>query len=62
MSKSMWGGRFTKTTDAMMEEFNSSISFDKRMYREDIAGSMAHAAMLARCGILTDAEAASIRQ
>ena len=62
MSKSMWGGRFTKTTDAMMEEFNSSISFDKRMYREDIAGSMAHAAMLARCGILTDAEAATIRQ
>ena len=55
MSKSMWGGRFTKTTDAMMEEFNSSISFDKRKYREDIAGSMAHAAMLARCGILTDA-------
>jgi argininosuccinate lyase len=40
----LWGGRFAKNTDAMVEEFTSSIAFDQRMYREDIAGSIAHAA------------------
>lgn len=54
MSEAMWGGRFTKTTDEMINEFQASISFDKRMYHEDIAGSIAHATMLARCGIITD--------
>lgn len=54
----LWGGRFTKGTDKSVEEFTSSISFDHRMYREDIAGSIAHANMLAQCGIIpkTDAE------
>lgn len=54
---SMWGGRFTKSTDVMVEEFTSSISFDHRMYREDIAGSIAHARMLAKCGIIGAEEA-----
>ena len=49
----LWGGRFTKGTDKGVEEFTSSISFDCRMYREDIAGSIAHARMLAKCGIIT---------
>ena len=38
----LWGGRFTENTSKIMEEFNASISFDKRMYKEDIAGSCAH--------------------
>ncbi|MGI6091746.1 MAG: argininosuccinate lyase [Negativicutes bacterium] len=54
---SMWGGRFTKSTDVLVEEFTSSISFDSRMYREDIAGSIAHATMLAKCGIISQDEA-----
>jgi len=53
MSEAMWGGRFTKTTDEMINEFQASISFDKRMYHEDIAGSIAHATMLAKCGIIS---------
>lgn len=57
---SMWGGRFTKSTDVMVEEFTSSIGFDQRMYREDIAGSIAHAKMLAKCGILADEESQQI--
>ena len=52
----LWGGRFTRDTDASVEEFTSSISFDQRMYRQDILGSMAHARMLGRCGILTQEE------
>lgn len=56
MSKAMWGGRFTKTTDEMINEFQASIGFDKRMYHEDIAGSIAHATMLAKCGIISEAD------
>ena len=48
----LWGGRFTKGTDKWVEEFTSSIAVDCRMYREDIAGSKAHARMLAKCGII----------
>ncbi|EAX47621.1 argininosuccinate lyase [Thermosinus carboxydivorans Nor1] len=59
MSK-LWGGRFTKNTDVAVEEFTSSISFDWRLYREDIAGSIAHARMLAKCGIITADEADQI--
>ncbi len=59
MSK-LWGGRFTKNTDVMVEEFTSSISFDQRMYAEDIAGSIAHATMLAKCGIIGAEEATTI--
>jgi argininosuccinate lyase len=52
----LWGGRFTKQTDKLTEDFNASIAFDSRMYRQDIQGSIAHAAMLAQQGILTSAE------
>jgi len=48
----MWEGRFKKALDSKVNDFNSSISFDKRMYKEDITGSMAHAAMLGRQGII----------
>jgi len=60
MSKKLWGGRFSKSTDEMINEFQASISFDKRMYHEDIAGSIAHATMLAKCGIIADADKDSI--
>ena len=53
----MWAGRTDGNTDQIADDFNSSIHFDYRMYRQDITGSMAHAAMLARQGILTEAEA-----
>ena len=52
----MWGGRFSAGPDAIMEEINASIGFDHRLYRQDIAGSIAHARMLAACGILTEAD------
>ncbi|MBR4874748.1 MAG: argininosuccinate lyase [Clostridia bacterium] len=48
----LWGGRFAKATDKMVDDFNSSIRFDARLYRQDIAGSMAHAEMLGRQGII----------
>lgn len=53
MSEKLWGGRFSKSTDEMINEFQASIDFDKRMYHEDIAGSIAHATMLERCGIIS---------
>ena len=51
MSK-LWGGRFTKQTDSFTDHFHSSISFDQRMYKEDITGSIAHAGMLGAQGII----------
>ena len=56
-----WGGVFEEAADPRMEKFTESISFDRRLYRQDIRGSQAHAAMLAKVGVLTDAEAAAIR-
>ncbi|WP_027717599.1 argininosuccinate lyase [Desulfovirgula thermocuniculi] len=56
MSK-LWGGRFQKDTDRLVEDFHSSISFDRRLYRHDIRGSQAHARMLARQGIISQEEA-----
>ncbi|MFD2647573.1 argininosuccinate lyase [Devosia albogilva] len=56
MSNKMWGGRFASGPDAIMEEINASIGFDQRLYRQDIAGSKAHATMLAATGILTQAD------
>ena len=53
----MWAGRTDGVTDKIADDFNSSIRFDSRMYRQDIAGSMAHAAMLAAKNIITDADA-----
>ena len=52
----LWGGRFTKETDQMVYDFNASILFDKRLYRQDIEGSMAHVKMLAKQEILTEEE------
>src|SRR5262252_3614405 len=60
MSNKMWGGRFSGHPDAIMEEINASIDFDRHLYRQDIAASKAHAAMLAKQGILTSSDAASI--
>ena len=51
-NKKIWAGRFTKETDKIVNDFNSSISFDARMYREDIEGSIAHATMLGECSII----------
>lgn len=59
MSK-LWGGRFSKATDTLVDDFNSSIRFDARMYAQDIEGSMAHAEMLGRQGIIPEADAALI--
>lgn len=56
----MWEGRTSGDTDVLADDFNSSISFDSRMWREDITGSMAHAAMLASKNILTEADADAI--
>ena len=56
----LWGGRFQKDTNLLVNELNASISFDQRLYREDITGSMAHAAMLADCGIISKEDAAAI--
>ncbi len=52
----LWGGRFTKETDQMVYDFNASIGFDKRLFHEDIEGSVAHVTMLAKQGILTEGE------
>ena len=57
----MWGGRFSDKPDELMQAINVSIGFDKRLAVQDIAGSKAHAAMLARQGILSDADAETIR-
>ena len=61
-SNQMWGGRFAAGPDAIMEAINASIGFDKRMARQDIEGSRAHAAMLAAQGILTNSDAETIRE
>jgi argininosuccinate lyase len=60
MTNKMWGGRFARGPAAVMAEINASISFDKRLYAQDIAGSKAHARMLARQGIITRADANAI--
>ena len=52
----LWGGRFTKETDQLVYNFNASISFDQKFYKQDITGSMAHVKMLAKQGILTEGE------
>ena len=52
----MWGGRFSEATDAFFAEFTASVQFDQRFYKQDIAGSIAHATMLAKVGVLTEQE------
>ncbi|MGN0601197.1 MAG: argininosuccinate lyase [Oscillospiraceae bacterium] len=60
MSGKMWAGRFTKEIDERVNDFNSSISFDARMYKQDIEGSIAHATMLGECGIIDIEESKAI--
>ena len=60
MTKKLWGGRFTGKIDPLMEQFNASISFDRRLWAADMRGSQAYARALALAGILTPAEAAQI--
>src|SRR5579862_9272032 len=55
-SQKPWGGRFRKATDARTEAFTQSISFDRVLFAHDIAGSMAHATMLAQCGLISESE------
>ncbi len=58
----MWGGRFSEATDAFVAEFTASVQFDQRFYKQDIAGSIAHATMLAKVGVLTTEERDDIIQ
>jgi argininosuccinate lyase len=60
MSNKMWGGRFADSPDAVMEEINASIDFDRHLYRQDIVASKAHSAMLAKQGIISAHDAAEI--
>ena len=56
----LWGGRFAESTDALVEAFSESVSFDRRLWKQDIAGSRAHARMLAKVGVISAADAAAI--
>ena len=56
----LWGGRFSESTDSFIERFTASVGFDVRLFRQDIAGSIAHATMLAEAGVLTEEEARQI--
>lgn len=58
----LWHGRFSKDVDGAVNDFNSSIEFDKRLYREDIRGSIAHSQMLFECGIITEEEKNAIHE
>ena len=60
-SNQSWGGRFSEPTDAFVARFTASVSFDQRLYKQDIEGSQAHAAMLTRAGILTEPEHQQIK-
>ena len=62
MAKKMWAGRFEKATDKTVNDYNSSLPFDSRMYAQDIEGSVAHSAMLARQGIISQKDADDIRE
>jgi argininosuccinate lyase len=61
-TSTLWGGRFSESTDAFVQRFTASVQFDQRLYRHDIAGSLAHAEMLTRVGVLNDEEFAAIKQ
>ncbi|HWI63380.1 MAG TPA: lyase family protein, partial [Symbiobacteriaceae bacterium] len=62
MTTKLWGGRFTKAADKTVEGFTSSLAFDRRLYKQDIRGSVAHARMLGRQGIISTADAALIEK
>ena len=56
-----WGGRFARGPSVIMQDINASIGFDRKMWRQDIRGSLAHAAMLARAGVIAPADESAIR-
>lgn len=56
----LWGGRFTKEENQLVHNFNESLSFDQKLYRQDIEGSMAHITMLARQGIVSEEDKETI--
>lgn len=60
-TKKLWGGRFTQATNTMVEKFSASVSFDQRLYRQDIVGSIAHARMLSKVGVIGESEFNEIR-
>lgn len=57
----LWGGRFKESESKLMEDFNSSLSFDKTLYKQDITGSIAHVEMLSKCGIISEEEGSTIK-
>ena len=59
---SIWGGRFSSGPSQLMKDINESISFDRRLYRQDIAGSKAHASMLATCKIISHSDCTAIHK
>ena len=60
MTMKLWGGRFTKEENELVHDFNESLSFDRRLYRQDIRGSLAHVTMLARQGIVSEEDKEAI--
>src|SRR5580700_8252644 len=60
-ANAQWGGRFAAGPSVVMQEINASIGFDRKMWRQDISGSLAHAAMLAKLGIISAADLTDIR-
>ncbi len=62
MAEKAWGGVFSQATDRRVEEFTESVSFDRRLYAHDIAGSIAHAQMLAEVGLISADECRQIEQ
>ena len=58
----LWGGRFKESESKLMEDFNSSLSFDKTLYKQDITGSIAHVEMLSKCGIISEEEGSLIEK
>ena len=61
MSK-LWGGRFTKQTNRLVEQYTASIGFDKLLAEEDVQGSLAHVSMLGKCGILPEEDVEKIKE
>ena len=57
-----WGGRFSEPVDAFVARFTASVEFDQRLYRHDIMGSLAHARMLTKVGVLTEDELKAIEE
>jgi len=60
-ANAQWGGRFARGPSVIMQDINASIGFDRKMWRQDIRGSLAHAAMLARAGVIAGSDEAAIR-